>query len=77
MQEKVFIMCSWWGWGYVQQGGDSASLDTAYAAFRPRDGFSHPYQEHMKDLVFYSDCFLYLCERSREIDFEPCINLNV
>jgi len=22
---------------------------TAYAALRPRDGFSHPHQEHMKD----------------------------
>ena len=27
----------------------SASLVTAYAALRPRDGFSHPHQEHMKD----------------------------
>jgi len=35
--------------GFVQQGGDSASLVTAYAALRPRDGFSHPHQEHMKD----------------------------
>ena len=35
--------------GVVQQGGDSASLVTAYAALRPRDGFSHPHQEHMKD----------------------------
>ena len=26
-----------------------ASLVTAYAALRPRDGFSHPHQEHMKD----------------------------
>jgi len=52
MQEKVSIMCSWCGWenpsGFVQQGGDSASLVTAYAALRPRDGFSHPHQEHMK-----------------------------
>jgi len=35
--------------GFVQQGGDSASLVTAYAALRPRDGFSHPHQEHIKD----------------------------
>jgi len=34
---------------FVQQGGDEASLVTAYAALRPRDGFSHPHQEHMKD----------------------------
>jgi len=27
----------------------TASLVTAYAALRPRDGFSHPHQEHMKD----------------------------
>jgi len=26
-----------------------ASSPTAYAALRPWDGFSHPYQEHMKD----------------------------
>jgi len=26
-----------------------ASLVTAYPALRPRDGFSHPHQEHMKD----------------------------
>ena len=26
-----------------------ASLVTAYAALRPRDGFSHPHQEYMKD----------------------------
>jgi len=26
-----------------------ASLVTAYAALRPRNGFSHPHQEHMKD----------------------------
>jgi len=35
--------------GFMQQGGDSASLVTAYAALRPQDGFSHPHQEHMKD----------------------------
>jgi len=35
--------------GFVQQGGDSASLVNAYAALRPRDGFSHPHQKHMKD----------------------------
>jgi len=28
---------------------EKASLVTAYAALRPRDGFSHPHQEHMKD----------------------------
>ena len=33
---------------FVQQGGDSASLVTAYAALRPREGFSHPHQEHIK-----------------------------
>ena len=26
-----------------------ASLVSAYAALRPRNGFSHPHQEHMKD----------------------------
>jgi len=41
MQEQVS--------GFVQQSGDSASLVTAYAAQRLRDGFSHPHQEHMKD----------------------------
>ena len=41
--------------GFVQQGGDLASLVTAYAALRPRDGFSHPHQEHMKDT--YSTLF--------------------
>jgi len=40
----------------VQQGGDSASLVTAYAALRPRDGFSHPHQEHMKDTYITSAC---------------------
>jgi len=35
--------------GFEQQGGDLASLVTAYVALRPRDGFSHPHQEHMKD----------------------------
>jgi len=45
MQEIVSIMCSS---GFVQQGGDSANLVTAYAALRPRDGFSHPHQKHMK-----------------------------
>jgi len=34
--------------GFVQQGGDEASFVTA-AALRPRDGFFHPHQEHMKD----------------------------
>jgi len=36
MQEKV-------------HGLRAACLVTAYAALRPRDGFSHPHQEHMKD----------------------------
>ena len=54
MQENVSIMCSWCGCenppsGFVQQGGDLASLVTAYAALRPRDGIPHPHQEHMKD----------------------------
>jgi len=56
MQEKVSIMICVSGVdgkihssGFVQQGGDSASLVTAYAVLRPRDGFSHPHQEHMKD----------------------------
>jgi len=44
MQEKYHVMAS----GFVQQGGDSASLVTAYAALLPRDGFSHPHQVHMK-----------------------------
>ena len=35
--------------GFVQHGGDSASLVTAYAALRPRGEFSYPHQEHMKD----------------------------
>jgi len=35
--------------GFVQQGGDSASLATGYAALCPRDGFSHSHHEHMKD----------------------------
>jgi len=45
MQEKVCIMCFWYGW----EIHPSASLVTACAALRPRDGFSHPHQEHMKD----------------------------
>jgi len=41
--------------GFVQQGGDSASLVTTYAALRPRDGFPHPHQEQMKDTyILYS-----------------------
>ena len=57
--------------GFVQQGGDSARAScsiggdsacrvTAYAARSPRDGFSHPHQEHMIDpfsCIFY---FIYL-----------------
>jgi len=44
--------------GFVQEGGNLASLVTACAALRPRDGFSHPHQEHMKytyitDTLFY------------------------
>ena len=36
--------------GFVQQGGDSTRLVTAYAALHPTlDGLSHPHQEHMKD----------------------------
>ena len=27
------------------------TLITAFAALRPRDGFSHPHQEHMKDTL--------------------------
>jgi len=43
---KLHLFCS----GFVQQGGDSAaSLVTASAALRLRDGFSHPHHEHMKD----------------------------
>ena len=49
MQEKVSIMCSWCGWENPSLGLRAASLVTAYAALRPRDGFSHPHQEHMKD----------------------------
>jgi len=33
----------------------SASLVTTYSALRPRDGFSHPHQEHMKDT--YNQCW--------------------
>jgi len=48
MQEKVYIMYSWCGWeipplGFVQQGGNEA--------LRPRDGFSHPQQEHIKNTI--------------------------
>ena len=32
----------------------AARLPALYAALRPRDGFSHPHQEHMKDT--YSLC---------------------
>jgi len=45
-------MFSWCGWENPSLGlraGFEASLVTAYAALRPRDGFSHPHQEHMKD----------------------------
>ena len=39
----------------------SASLVTAYAALRPRDGFSHPHQKHMKDtyILAFSDHGMY------------------
>jgi len=45
IQEKVYIMCSWCGWGKIHP----SSFVTAYAALRPRDGFFHSHQEHMKD----------------------------
>ena len=41
-----------------------ASLVTAYAALRPRDGFSHPHQEHMK--YTYSTLEIYVSS-AREI----------
>ena len=44
MQEKVSIMCSWCGWE-----NPSLGFRATVAALRPRDGFSHPNQEHMKD----------------------------
>ena len=67
--------------GSVQQGGESASLVTAYAALRPRDGFSHPHQEHMKDtyirvfnlflftvyIVFYLYIFQMISPRNAEL----------
>jgi len=49
MHEKVSIMCSWCGWESPSLELCAASLVTAYAALRPRDGFSHPHKEHMKD----------------------------
>jgi len=50
-------MCSWCG--FVQLGGDSASLATANASLRPRYGFSHPYKEHMTDTyIIKSKLFL-------------------
>jgi len=52
--------------GFVQQGGDSASLVTAYmyAALRPRDGFSHPHQEHMKYTYMHVQVRCLCCNRS-------------
>jgi len=35
-----------------------ASLVTAFASLRPRDGFSHPHQEHMKDTYIPTSRFL-------------------
>jgi len=63
MQEKVSIMCSWYGWENPSLGlraARQASLVTAYAALRPRNGFSHPHQEHMKDT--YISTSLKRCE---------------
>jgi len=56
MQEKVFIMCFWCGWENPSYWLRAASLVTAYAALRPRDGFSHPHQEHMKDTYMPTFC---------------------
>jgi len=39
-------------------GVDGKILVTAYAALRPRDGFSHPHQKHMLDT--FSCIFYYL-----------------
>ena len=47
-------MCSWCVWENPSLGLRAASLVTAYAALRPRDGLPHPHQEHMKDTyIFY------------------------
>jgi len=35
----------------------SRILVSAYAALRPRDGFSHPHQEHMKDTYFLESTY--------------------
>ena len=35
-----------------------SSLVTSYAALRPRDGFSHPHQEHMKDTYIFMPAML-------------------
>ena len=40
--------------GFVQQGGDSESFVTDYAALRTRDGFIHPHQEHIKIPKWFS-----------------------
>jgi len=69
----------------VQEGGDSASLVTAYAALRPQDGFSQPHQEHMKDTytlgtnVFVKHCLhrkwaFYMC-KIMDILFQPKYHL--
>jgi len=49
MQEKVSIMCSWCGWKYPSNGLRAARRWRGYASLRPRGGFLHPHQEHMKD----------------------------
>ena len=59
-------MCSWFGWenqlsGFVQQGSDSASLDTAFAALRPRVDFLIQTRNTCTILIVLSDP----CKNSR------------
>ena len=58
------------------------SLVTAYAALRPRDGFSHPHQEHMKDTYnlhnehIASDFWMSREVRTRSSANESCVRVN-
>ena len=69
MNEKVSIMCSWCGWENPSLGLRAARRwrGLPYAALRPRDGFSHPHQEHLKDtyiLFRWTLHFVYFVDRA-------------
>ena len=77
MQEQVSIMCSWCGLENAFLGLRAASLVTAYAALRLRDGFSYPHQEHMKDTYNSSPLVVVVTLNSKTTNGEEdCSKLN-